>query len=110
MSCCFLGSPSLTPNFSKAASVWFLLCTRAFISISLTSYLQINTDRAVVGAEEVWMNFGGLHLGLQACRNKHIVDAPADISGTGIAEMAPPGVVAVSLLEHAKRIDEAGVD
>ena len=56
------------------------------------------------------MDFRRLHGLPQAAGDQEIVDSPSDVAGAGVGEAAPPTVMAVTLLEEAKRIDEAGVD
>ncbi len=56
------------------------------------------------------MNVGRYDLVFEAGGDEEIVDAPTDVVGAGAAEIAPPGVVAVALMEEAQSVDETSVE
>src|SRR5690606_10707767 len=73
-------------------------------------YSQSDADRAVVATHHIGVNVGGLHLRLQRRRDQYVIDSPPDIALARFRVMAPPGVMAVALAEHAQGVDEAGID
>ena len=55
-------------------------------------------------------NVSTLELGSEAFRYHNIVYAPADVPRSGIGEGAPPGIIAIILLEQAERVNETSVN
>src|SRR5690348_7301076 len=55
------------------------------------------------------MDVSILNLGFQTCRYQDVVYAPADVALTSIGKMAPPSVVAFTLMEQTECIYKTGI-
>ena len=64
----------------------------------------------MIAPHHIGMDIRGSHLAAQCGRYEKIVDTPSHVARARVGEVAPPRVVAVTLLEQAEGIDEAGVD
>src|SRR3989344_3593287 len=61
----------------------------------------------MVGAENFRQNFCSFYFFCNFFRNENVINPPADVSRSGIGEMAPPGIVAIPFSENSKSIYEA---
>ena len=68
---------------------------------------QQQFDGAVVGAEDVGVDFSVGNLGKQALGGDKVVDAPACIFLAGLEAVRPPGIGDLLWIECAERVDEA---
>ena len=64
----------------------------------------------MVGAEEGFVDFGGLEIFFEGLTDEEVVDAPADVVFAGVAPVAPPGVTLFFGMQEAEGVEEAGVD
>ena len=56
------------------------------------------------------VDLGGLNFALQPSAGQPIVDSPADVIGSGVAPMGPPGVVAIALTKESQCVDKPSLD
>ena len=71
---------------------------------------DLKGDGTVIGTHNVGVNGRRAKAWYERLRNDEVVDAPPDVARAGIAEVAPPGVVATAGFEDAKCIDETRIE
>ena len=64
----------------------------------------------MVGAYHLRQDIGIVQMGLEVLRDEVVIDSPADVPGSRATEIAPPGIVAISLSEHSECIYETVAD
>src|SRR5690242_3846041 len=64
----------------------------------------------MIASHDVSVDLRRLDRLAQSLGDEEVVDSPANVARPRVGEVTPPAVVAVTLLEEAQRIDEAGID
>lgn len=53
----------------------------------------------MIRTEYLWVNIGLDNFVFETSGNNKVVNAPTNISSPGVGEMAPPGVMSITLME-----------
>ena len=61
----------------------------------------------MIGTDDVLMNFCGDQLFVERFAGAEVVDAPADVAGSGLMTRRPPRVLVGAVVEVAEGIGEA---
>jgi len=69
-----------------------------------------DADRAMIATHHIRVNFSRLDRVFELLRNQDVIDPPSDVARARIGERTPPGVVPVTLLKQAQRVDEACIE